>query len=231
MAFHLLGWGIPLILCIIAISTDNFGYETGYTYCFVSSSNGHAWMIGLWLVPIAITLVLGGGSLLIALIMIQKILNQVSSKKSKKAEQIILLVRMGIFLVIFWYFYVFVFAQLIKQESDRSVRETDLVEYFFCLFKGNNTASYCRDTEMTNDEEYYRLQMVSAFNLASQGLILCIIFLFWAKVWAWFFYKVHIVDHYTDTRMTKSRASSQVSLNNHSSGKQDSHVSLNTLTS
>jgi hypothetical protein len=219
--YHSLAWGIPLIACIIAISAGKLEYNLGYTYCFVSSSDSRGWLIGLWLVPIAICLLVGGICVVVAMVMINRMLNQASKKSSnKRTDQILMIVRTLVFLFVYWYFYTFIFAQIIWLETHRNQSEEDLVSYYFCLLRTQNTsdvAGYCRQKFLSLNQDQYQLKMVSDFNLACQGVILAAIFLLYSKVVSYCLFKAHVVDSYTQSGFSKSRSSrmntSQIELN------------------
>ena len=171
IAYHVIGWGLPLILCIISTAGNQMDYETSSTYCFISSANNEAWRIALWFVPMGIALVIGSAGLIACLWYASRNLN-VSKVKTERLSQ---LVRLILCLIIYFVAVTLIFASQILNSVNLEDNVQGLVWYLICSLGGNPG---CRDAlyQRTKIQTQFELSMASSFFMCALGSLLVIFF-------------------------------------------------------
>ncbi|KAL6048195.1 hypothetical protein QOT17_018770 [Balamuthia mandrillaris] len=131
--YHAVAWGIPLLFSIIAVATDHIGFRSSGSFCFITAESGPGYQLGLWAIPVALLLFVGGIFFLLCLYFVTRLAMKASDSASK-SKFMAFYIRLLCFLFAFLLIYVCVFAFQLHE----LVNEDELVaayeEYYTCLY-------------------------------------------------------------------------------------------------
>eukprot|EP01087_Luapelamoeba_hula_P022947 TRINITY_DN835_c0_g1_i2.p1 TRINITY_DN835_c0_g1~~TRINITY_DN835_c0_g1_i2.p1 ORF type:complete len:695 (+),score=62.42 TRINITY_DN835_c0_g1_i2:54-2138(+) len=183
---HAVCWGIPLIVVIIALGNHKIGYNPSDFWCTIHSGEQILFVLGevrvalsgdtsvtktdLWnllllTIPIfCITLI---GTVILILVFV---FGWIKSKRGLKflKDQWRLLLLMGLYL----YVYSFVFGYRVQLTTDRQAQYQDYLDFINCQKANPGDQGRCH----LATEVVYPLWIISAFNVAGQGIFVFLIY-------------------------------------------------------
>lgn len=169
--YHGVCWGVPLILSIVAAAASKINYEPSYAFCFISSSDGRAWQIGLWFVPIGLCLLVG----LVCSLYSVVVLNARQTKMNSTFR--VATIRILCCVLFFFTIIAIIFAYVIYAAAQEDGNAMATVNYLFCLLI-NVPESECRT--ILNHEQplgtQYDLANAATFFMAAAGVFLALFF-------------------------------------------------------
>lgn len=81
ISFYLIGWGLPLVFCIIALGLRSYNYDGELLYCFI---NVVSYELALFYVPVMIVSIIG--AVIIIWIVVRVVQSTLASKVKKKGN-------------------------------------------------------------------------------------------------------------------------------------------------
>ncbi|KAL6052190.1 hypothetical protein QOT17_018718 [Balamuthia mandrillaris] len=202
--FHVIGWGIPLLLAIIPSAADRIGFSSAATFCFLTNEDDAAYLIALWFVPVSLLLF---PSLVFFLCSIGRILF-VGVKYNKLKQLLVSNYRIAVFVGVFLLVYTCIFAYTIQVEANEDNIQEGYNKYYRCL-----TYEYTvKKCELSEDVSSYPLVILRGFGFSGLGLFLLLTFMSWE--WRVIYRKLW--------KRTRSRLSSYTTSSNKSSSTSSS---------
>jgi hypothetical protein len=172
--YHITGWGVPFLFTLIPSAAEKMTFESGSTFCFLTTEDGNAWVTTFFYIPVGVTLLFG--SLLFVAVLVRIVILAV---KSKKFKLMLRYVRILTFLFMFLFIYTFIFSYNLQVAIDRTTIQDGYTEYFDCLHKSVDNC-YLGD-----DVSNYSLVMLRGFGYAVLGLLLVLTFVTTELFWHW----------------------------------------------
>ncbi|KAL6073918.1 hypothetical protein QOT17_004611 [Balamuthia mandrillaris] len=162
VAYHLVGWALPLLLALIPTAADKIAFGPGDTFCFISPEENRAYFITFWALPVAIALLVG---LVLFLASIVRILI-LAFKLGEGKKACMTYYRLGLFILIFMVVYAFIFAYTLQVATNLDTIEEGYSEYFQCLTFASS------DCSLSEDVSNYHLAALKGFAYAVLGFLL-----------------------------------------------------------
>jgi len=219
LVYHLLSWVIPASLSIGVAAAGKIQYEEGNSYCFISSESDNAIQIVAWFVWLGVYLLVGAISLIVCIVIVIKV--RLSASASKRGASWSTYIRIVLFLVIFLYFYSVIFAQRIVEECDRQDLLLTESAYKLCLITSQQDCEQILDDAPNN----WGLQMVSDFNLVSQGFFVAVLFITLTML-RWWFRRVTTCSGWTEPLLSTHASGVGTSPNSNSNNTSFGHDTL-----
>ncbi|KAL6052201.1 hypothetical protein QOT17_018730 [Balamuthia mandrillaris] len=164
IVFHVVGWGIPLLLAIIPLAAGRIGFSSAATFCFLTNEDDAAFLIAFWFLPISLMIF---PSLIFFLCSIGRIL-YVGVKHNRLQQLFITNYRITVFVGVFLLVYSCIFAYTIQVEANKDTIEQGFQDYYRCLVY-DQPEEGC---DLGDDVTSYPLVILRALGFSGLGLFL-----------------------------------------------------------
>ncbi|KAL6065889.1 hypothetical protein QOT17_009864 [Balamuthia mandrillaris] len=175
-SYHMIAWGVSILMAIIPAIAGKVSFQAGATFCFVSPEDDGIWQLLFWLLPMGIMIVLG---LIFFCLSLAAIL-RITFRNDNKKQMFLAYYRLLIFIFLFLVIYICIFSYNIFLAAREEDVEEEYSQYFLCLGKGTKKASSCN---LSNEVVQYDLVMLQGFGYSSLGFFLFLNFFPSRRTW------------------------------------------------
>ncbi|KAL6065891.1 hypothetical protein QOT17_009864 [Balamuthia mandrillaris] len=163
-SYHMIAWGVSILMAIIPAIAGKVSFQAGATFCFVSPEDDGIWQLLFWLLPMGIMIVLG---LIFFCLSLAAIL-RITFRNDNKKQMFLAYYRLLIFIFLFLVIYICIFSYNIFLAAREEDVEEEYSQYFLCLGKGTKKASSCN---LSNEVVQYDLVMLQVWRRCVTNLL------------------------------------------------------------
>jgi len=179
------GWGLPFIFMVIPAAAYRIKFASGATYCFVSPEEDNRYQLAFWFLPVGLSLLIGFGLFIFALVKLVVI----SFMVSKGKMFLLIYYRLLLFIFIYLFLFTFIFSYNLQVEANSDEIKTGFEQYYKCLV----FAGALGECSLSDSVSNYDLVMLKGFAISSLGFFVFITFISWDILRFWFIWAQKLV--------------------------------------